>query len=113
MDEIENFIADLDEERSQVARALRRLVRDNFPALQEIFSWKMPVYTSQDKKVVYIQKGKAGMNFGFNHGSALDEPQDLFQGSGKLMRHIEVSSVDEIQDEYFVHLVEQAIDHAA
>ena len=109
MSEVDDFIKDLDDQRSEVAKALRSLVKDNFKELKEIYSWKMPVYEFNGKKVVYIQKGKEGINLGFNNGSNINESKNLFQGGGKQMRHLAIKNLNEIDKKYIVDLIKQAI----
>ena len=105
-------MAALSGEDARTAAGLRSLITTNFPDLEEIYSWKMPVYTSAKTKVVYIKKGKKGINLGFNQGAEIDEPKGLFEGGGQQMRHISLASPDEIDEGYFVELITAAVDQS-
>jgi len=112
MKEIDVFIEKLDAEQTKIAKQLRALILDNFPELEEIYSWKMPVYTHKGNKIVYLQSSKPGINLGFNEGANIHEPKELFQGGGKSMRHIKVLSLKDIDETYFKKLLGLAIKNA-
>lgn len=49
------------------------------------------------------------VNLGFFHGAAIDD-QGVLEGSGKLMRHIKIRNVDQLDDPALTALVSRAID---
>lgn len=46
----------------------------------------------------HISVYKNHINLGFNYGSELPDPENLLKGTGKLFRHIEIYTQDEIQN---------------
>jgi hypothetical protein len=56
----------------------------------------------------YIGVFKARINLGFYYGVDLPDPQGLLEGSGKLMRHIKVTSSAQLDDPALQQLVEEA-----
>lgn len=56
----------------------------------------------------YIGVFKARINLGFYYGADLPDPQGLLEGSGKLMRHIKVTSSAQLDDPALQQLVEEA-----
>jgi hypothetical protein len=49
------------------------------------------------------------VNLGFFHGATIDD-QGVLEGSGKLMRHIKIRDLDQLDDPTLTALVSQAID---
>ena len=56
----------------------------------------------------YIGVFKARINLGFYYGADLPDPQGLLEGSGKLMRHIKVTSSAQLDDPALQQLVKEA-----
>jgi hypothetical protein len=59
-----------------------------------------------------IPKYTKHLNFGFNKGTILDDPKELLQGTGKLIRHIQVSSTRTYRNVAVQRLLQSAIDLA-
>ncbi|MEL7003473.1 MAG: DUF1801 domain-containing protein [Bacteroidota bacterium] len=49
------------------------------------------------------------LNLGFNKGTVLTDPEQRLKGTGKLIRHIPVSSIENIDNQYVKGLLQQAI----
>tara|TARA_R110002073_G_scaffold128999_3_gene275132 strand:+ start:93655 stop:94092 length:438 start_codon:yes stop_codon:yes gene_type:complete len=49
------------------------------------------------------------LNLAFNKGTLLNDPKKLLQGTGKLMRHIPISSVEDYKSENVKQLILSAI----
>ena len=52
---------------------------------------------------------KNAVNFGFWRGVELQDPKGLLQGSGDKMRHIKLSSLDQVQPQVLTDFVKQAL----
>lgn len=52
------------------------------------------------------------LNLGFNKGKLLDDPHQLLQGTGKLIRHIPIKSISDFKNEQVTALIQQAIELA-
>ncbi|MEM9386104.1 MAG: DUF1801 domain-containing protein [Pseudomonadota bacterium] len=57
----------------------------------------------------HIAVYQAHANLGFNRGAELDDPQRRLLGTGKLIRHVRLSEVLTLDDDYLATLVEGAI----
>lgn len=108
--EVDEYIMNLPEDIRNIAEALRKIVFDSSPLLIEEYKWSMPNY-SHKGLVCYIQTAKRHVNFGFQKGNELVEKDafNLLQGSGKTMRHIRITKMDDIQSQAFVCLIQAAI----
>jgi hypothetical protein len=49
--------------------------------------------------------------FGFYYGSELPDPTELLEGTGRLMRHVKVRSMSDLEDPALRRLVEVAVIH--
>ena len=52
------------------------------------------------------------LNLGFNKGTLLDDPHQLLQGTGKLMRHIPINTTSDYRNDEVTVLIKTAIDFA-
>lgn len=84
-----------------IAHELRTLIYDVLPQTVEVV-WKqqrIAGYGTGPKKMsehfAYIAPMKKHVNLGFYYGSELPDPDSLLDGTGALMRHIKIKSLDE------------------
>jgi hypothetical protein len=102
-------------EMHSVAQQLRSLVYEVFPQAVEVPWEKQRIigYGVGEKKMsehfCYIAPQKAHVNLGFYYGAKLKDPNNLLEGTGKLLRHIKVRSLEEIQKPELRELVIQAL----
>ncbi|MFK7749962.1 MAG: DUF1801 domain-containing protein [Kordia sp.] len=52
------------------------------------------------------------LNFGFNKGTILEDPKELLQGTGKLIRHIPVATIAHYRNDAVKNLLKNAIELA-
>lgn len=58
---------------------------------------------------VYIMPKEAYVNLGFFHGSSLNDPDNLLEGTGKKMRHVKVRSLEEAEGPALRSLILEAL----
>jgi hypothetical protein len=51
------------------------------------------------------------VNLGFNYGTELPDPEGLLQGSGKLLRHVKITTPEDLSNPALRRLVEAATTH--
>lgn len=78
-----------DPEWRPVVVALRTLVREAAPELEEAIRYGMPSYV-MGGTVVYIMTASDHVNLGFYDGVDLRDPKELLEGTGKRLRHVKV-----------------------
>lgn len=110
----EDVIADSSDEMQAIAHALRDLLADVMPGITEV-PWghqKTVGYGVGPKKMsehfCYIAPATKHVNLGFFYGAELPDPEGLLEGTDKLLRHIKVRSVDEVDNPAVRKLVEAA-----
>lgn len=108
--EVNQFILDLPEDMQSITKTLRKIILDASPELVEEYKWAMPNY-SYKGLVCYLQPAKKHVNFGFQKGNELVEKdiRNLLHGTGKTMRHIRITKMDDIQSEAFISLIQAAM----
>lgn len=108
--EVDQFILDLSEDIQKITKALRNIILDASPELVEEYKWSMPNY-SYKGLVCYLQTAKKHVNLGFQKGNELVEKDvnNLLQGTGKTMRHIRITKMEDIQSESFTSLIQVAV----
>ena len=95
---VDQYIIDLPKNIQDITVALREIILDSSPELIEEFKWSMPNY-SYNGLVCYLQSSKKHVNLGFHKGNELLEKDrnQLLQGTGKTMRHIRITKIEDIQ----------------
>jgi hypothetical protein len=88
--------------QKEICQALRTLIVKTFPDAQEEMKWGVPAFA--DGKF-YIVALKDHVNLGFTLKGLTKEDEKLFDGGGKTMKHIEVASLDSIDEERIIGLL--------
>ena len=105
---VEAYLADLTPPMRETVGALRSLIREAAPELDETFKWGRPCYEHHGL-VAYIKAAKAHVTFGFERGEELSDPEGLLEGSGKKMRHVKLRGPQDIRHEQFHSWLREAV----
>ena len=95
----------------EIARRLRQLIVDLYPDVVEVPWPKQRIigYGVGPKKMsehfCYIGAHKQHVNLGFYRGADLPEPEGLLEGTGKVLRHVKVRELDEVEQPSLRQLV--------
>lgn len=100
--EVMNYIKKQKSPQREICRKLRKIIFNAIPDIKEGMKWGVPVYA--DGKY-YIVALKDHVNLGFSLKNLSKEEKELFVGSGKTMRHIEIRSLKEIEEERITALL--------
>ncbi len=100
---VDEYIEKQKSPQKEICQELRRIVFQTFPQIKEEMKWGVPTYA---KGKYYIVALKDHVNLGFSLRGLSKEEQKLFQGSGKTMRHIEIRSLKEINENKVAELLE-------
>jgi hypothetical protein len=91
-----------------IIRALRKFVKRAEPKLSESVKWGNGCWLGSDGPVAYVYSAPEYVQFGFFHGSSLNDPKDLLEGTGQYVRHTKVRKVADIDERAFAALLRQA-----
>ena len=56
----------------------------------------------------YINVLPSRINLGFYYGSMLSDPKHLLEGTGKLLRHVKIIDLKQLEDQALCHLIQEA-----
>ena len=88
--------------KKEICLRLRGLILKTFPDAREEMKWGVPTFGNGK---FYIVALKDHVNLGFSLKGLSKEEIGLFQGSGKTMKHIKISSLRNIEEEKIVKLL--------
>jgi hypothetical protein len=115
--EFENLISGYTEHIREISIAARNLMYSILPGLTEIIWHQQKIcgYGTGPKKMsehfCYIAPCKNHVNVGFHYGSELTDPDGLMEGTGKLMRHIKIKKITELDNPALTELIQHATNH--
>lgn len=101
----------------ELARQARALIEAVYPAVVEVPWPKQRVigYGVGPKKMsehfCYISVSENHINVGFMYGAELPDPHKLLEGSGKLLRHVRITQLHELENPALRELLEVASKH--
>jgi hypothetical protein len=99
---IDEYINKQGNPQKEICAYLRKLIHKTIPGVDEEIKWGVPVFSGGK---VYIGSLKDSVNLGFSIKGMSDREKALFQGSGKIMRHVKIRSLDQIDDKKLASLI--------
>ena len=117
IDEFNQILANFDPTIQAIAHAARDLIFDVLPQTVEVAWVKQQIigYGTGPKKnsehFAYIAPLKNRVNFGFMYGAELPDPTNLMDGTGKLLRHVKLNSLEDVANAALRQLLDIAVTH--
>lgn len=105
---VDAYISGLEDWQAEIVSSVRQIVRDAAPEAEEAIKWAQPVYSSNGP-FAYIKAFKNSVNFGFWRGVELKDPEGLLQGSGDKMRHVKLTTTEDIDAVTLSDFIVQAL----
>jgi hypothetical protein len=99
----EESVAKASDRARELAYELRKLVIKVMPNVVEVPWPRMRIASygvgpkKKSEHFCYISAQKDDVNLGFYYGAELPDPEELLQGSGKLLRHVKIREVRAIR----------------
>ncbi len=111
---VEKFLSMYPAEVQMLAEKTRELVKEIVPGVQERVyeAYKTIGYGSATKMnamFCYIAPMKDRINLGFYRGTVLPDAEGLLEGTGKLLRHVKLRSVSELERPAVRQLIVDAV----
>ncbi len=100
--QVEDYIEKQKSSQKEICQQLRGIILETFPGIEEEMKWGVPTYA---KGKFYLVALKDHVNLGFSIEGLSDDEQKRFEGSGKTMKIIEVSSIQEIDEKKVAELI--------
>ena len=99
--EIQKYLNNLPSPQKEICEKVRKIIIKTFPNLEESMKNGVPSYENK----YYIVGLKDHVNIGFFIAGLSAEEIILFEGKGKLTRHIKIYNLDEIDEKKIVNLL--------
>lgn len=99
--EIKKYLDKLPSPQKEICGKLRKIIIKTFPDLEESMKNGVPSYENK----FYIVGLKDHVNIGFFIEGLSSDEISLFEGKGKLTRHIKIYSLDEIDEKKIMKLL--------
>ncbi len=101
-EDVKKYIEKQKSPQREIAAKLREIILKTYPNINESFKNGVPWY--EDK--YYIGAFKAKVHLGFAIKGLSKEEKNLFEGTGKTMRHIKIFSLKDIDEKKIVQLLQ-------
>ena len=98
-------------ELGAIAHYWFQVMRECGADVRELLHDGHPTACVADAAFGYVNAFKAHVNVGFFRGAELADPENLLEGSGKLMRHVKLRPDSEVDTAALKKLVETAYVH--
>jgi hypothetical protein len=86
----------------EICKKLRKLILKTLPKAKEEMKWGVPVFGGGK---FYIGALRDHVNLGFAVTGLSEREKSLFEGRGKMMRHIKIAKVEDIDDKKIAKLL--------
>ena len=100
--EVNEYIEKQNSSQKEICKKLRKIILKTFPNIKEEMKWGVPTFANGKYYIVAL---KTHVNLGFSLKGLSKKELELFQGSGKTMKHIEIHSLKEIDEKKIVRLL--------
>jgi hypothetical protein len=112
-----DFLSGYDSQVGDLALALREIVLEEVPdAIEHVYrNHPSAVWFGSGPKMkdmfCYIARAKTHVNLGFCRGASLSDPNRVFEGNGKVMRHVKFWSQRDLERPFVRRYVRAAMIH--
>ncbi len=98
---VEEFLAPYSPQVRELAMGTRQLVLDAMPdAIEQVNTGhKVISYSTGNRmsdQILYISPHKGHVNLGFLRGTQLPDPEGLLEGTGKMLRHVKIKKLEDL-----------------
>jgi len=98
---VDDYIAKQKSPQKDILQKLREIILKTFPNINEEMKLGVPYYEGK----YYIVALKDHVNLGFSLKGLSKEEEELLEGSGKTMKHIEINSLNAIDEQNILKLL--------
>src|SRR5688572_2617360 len=95
--------------QSDALKLVRALVLRHAPAATLAMKWGQPVW-EQNGPFAYARPSAEHLTFGFWRGADLEDPNSVLEGDGDRMRHVKITSIEDVSRLPLEEFIREAID---
>lgn len=100
--EITNYINKQPSPQKEILKKVRKIILETLPVADEKMAWGVITYSNNK---FYIAGMKNRVHIGFARKGLNKKEIELFEGTGKTMRHIKIHSPKEVDEKELVKLI--------
>ncbi|MFX0060004.1 MAG: DUF1801 domain-containing protein [Candidatus Hodarchaeota archaeon] len=109
MDEkVDDYIKKQKSPQKEICQILRNIILRTYPNIKEEMKYGVPYYGNK----YYIVALKTHVNLGFSIKNLTTEEIKLFEGTGKMTRHLKIKSKDDIDVENIKKMLKLVMDRS-
>ena len=101
-EKVDEYIKKQKSPQKEICQKVREVILKNFPDVKEEIKWGVPSY---EEGKYYFVALKTHVNLGFSLKGLTKKEIALFEGGGKTMKHIEISTLNDIDEKEIVKLI--------
>jgi hypothetical protein len=107
--QVEKYIKNQKSPQREIVQRLRDTILKTFPDIKEEFKMGVPWYEGK----FYVVALRDHVNLGFSVKGLSEQEKALFEGKGKMMRHIKFYSSEDVDDARVARLVRLVAEKSA
>jgi hypothetical protein len=100
---VEDYIERQKLPQKEILQRVRKIFQETLPGCEEKMAWGVVAFSAGK---FYIAAMKKRVHVGFAITGLSEAEVSLFEGSGKTMRHIKIHTIEDIDEEKIVKLIE-------
>jgi hypothetical protein len=101
--QVNEYIEKRESPQKEILREVRRIFHKTLPDGKEKMRWGVPTFSGGK---FYIAAMKNRVHVGFAITGLNKDEINLFEGSGKTMRHIKIPTLEDLDEKKLVNLIE-------
>jgi uncharacterized protein YdhG (YjbR/CyaY superfamily) len=101
--QVNEYIEKQKSPQKEIMQKVRKIFHKTLPNCEEKMRWGVPTFAAGK---FYIAAMKNRVHVGFAITGLNKDEMSLFEGSGKTMRHIKIPTLEDVDEEKLVELIE-------
>jgi hypothetical protein len=107
--QVTDYINEASGEQKRIMDRIRELIKESVPNSKEEFKWSRPVFKSE-KDFAYLKRAKKYITLGFFNFEKLRDEDNRLEGTGKEMRHVKLTTLNDVDEELYSEWFKTASD---
>ncbi len=100
--QVDDYIKKQKTPQKEILQKIRKIFHTTLPSCEEKMMWGAVTFAEGK---FYLAAMKNRVHVGFSISGLNQAERDLFEGTGKTMRHIKINSAEEINEKHLVKLI--------
>ena len=104
---VDEYAASFPGWQAEAINSIQQIIREAAPKASESIKWAQPVW-EENGPMMWLKAYKTYVNLGFWRGVELTDPKGLLEGTGDLMRHVKINSLEDLNKPAITKFAKQA-----